>query len=65
MNKGNFFATLKLYLVSRCLAEHSAFYNSVAGKMDDPHKNKNKPKGLKVAKEELRWIGLMVDRFDG
>ena len=23
MNKGNFFATLKLYLVSRCLAEHS------------------------------------------
>ena len=24
MNKGNFFATLKLYSVSRCLAEHSA-----------------------------------------
>ena len=23
MNKGNFFATLKLYLVSRCLAERS------------------------------------------
>ena len=25
----------------------------------------NKPKGLKVAKEELRSIGLMVDRLDG
>ena len=25
---------------------------------------KNKPKGLKVAKEELRSIGLMVDRLD-
>lgn len=24
-NKGNFFATLKLYSVSRCLAEHSAY----------------------------------------
>ena len=24
----------------------------------------NKPKGLKVAKEELRSIGLMVDRLD-
>ena len=27
--------------------------------------NKNKPKGLKVAKEELRLIGLMVNRLDG
>ena len=25
----------------------------------------NKPKGLKVAKEELRLIGSMVDRLDG
>ena len=25
----------------------------------------NKPKGLKVVKEELRSIGLMVDRLDG
>ena len=25
----------------------------------------NKPKGLKVAKEELRSIGSMVDRLDG
>ena len=26
---------------------------------------KNKPKGLKVAKEDQRLIGLMVDRLDG
>ena len=26
MDKGNFFATLKLYLVSRCLAEHSGIF---------------------------------------
>ena len=25
----------------------------------------NKPKGLKVAKEELRLIGSLVDRLDG
>ena len=25
----------------------------------------NKPKGLKVAKEELRLIGSIVDRLDG
>ena len=25
----------------------------------------NKPKGLKVAKEDLRSIGSMVDRLDG
>ena len=24
----------------------------------------NKPKGLKVVKEDQRWIGLMVDRFN-
>ena len=30
------------------------------------HCDKNKPKGLKVAKEELRSIGLMVDdELDG
>ena len=33
------------------------------------HKKKskkgNKPKGLKVAKEDLRSIGSMVDRLDG
>ena len=27
--------------------------------------NVNKPKGLKVAKEERRLIGLMVDMLDG
>ena len=26
---------------------------------------RNKPKGLKVAKEDQRSIGLMVDRLDG
>ena len=25
----------------------------------------NKPKGIKVAKEDQRLIGLMVDRLDG
>ena len=32
MNKGNFFATLKLYLVSRCLAELSAVDVGATGK---------------------------------
>ena len=27
--------------------------------------NTNKPKGLKVAKEDQRSIGLMVNRLDG
>ena len=29
MNKGNFFATLKLYLVSRCLTEHSGIADKI------------------------------------
>ena len=34
-------------------------------KMSDLLTQFNKPKGLKVAKEELRSIGLMVNGLDG
>ena len=45
---------LNLYFLKFLLCMHkilknmrNAFYNSVAGKMDDPHKNKkNQPKGI-------------------
>ena len=50
-------------LSKRSFPKKSRDYNENSTNYLKPLLNSNKPKGLKVAKEELRLIGLMVDRI--
>ena len=63
------------YLSFNCCLDLTMWYFTAAKRLSEfacvsivqtpKGKNWNKPKGLKVAKEDQRLLGLMVDRIDG